>query len=226
MSEVLTGKIISVSEWGTVDIRVPYSNWERLCKRQYDEVLVEFPDARPASNEQKAKAHILMKAIAEYTGNDKDHTEFLLKSLFLDKHMTALLKKYFSLATCDMTTAHDFISMLVDMCIEYGVPLDQPLYELCEDSERYMYQCLMHKTCAVCGRKRADLHHCDGSTVGMGGDRKTMIHEGLEVMPLCRDHHMEYHQHGGKAFEAKYHLNGYRATSEVCKVWGLKHEVT
>ena len=226
MSEIYTGRIIGVQVEGAVDIRVPYTNWERFCNREYDEVLVEFVDQRPASNEQKAKAHILMKAIADFSGEDKDHTEFLMKSLFLEKYITSLTKKYFSLATCDMTTAHDFISMLVDFCIEYGVPLGKPLYELCEDIERYEYQCLMHKTCLICG-KHADLHHCEGSTVGMGGDRSTMIHEGLEVMPLCREHHNECHQHGQKTFNEKYHLpSGFIATQEICKKYGLKYEVT
>ena len=225
MSEIITGKIVNIGESGYVDIRAPYSDWRTLCQRQYDEVLIELVDKRPCSNEQKAKAHILMKAVADYSGEDKEHTEFLLKSMFIDKYMSSLTKKYFSLATCDMTTARNFISMLVDFCIEYGVPLGQPLYELCEDIERYVYQCLMHKTCVICGRK-AELHHCDGSTVGMGNNRKKIIHEGLEVMPLCRDHHMEYHQHGGKAFEEKYHIVGFLATVEICKRWGLKYECT
>lgn len=226
MSEIVTGKIIGVSVAGSVDIRVPYENWERYCKREYDEVLVEFPDARPASNEQKAKAHILMKAISDFSGEDKEHTEFLMKSLFLDKYLTSLTKKYFSLATCDMTTAKEFISMLVDFCIEYDVPLGKPLYELCEDIERYMYQCLMHKTCLICGR-HSDLHHCEGSTVGMGRDRTQIIHEGLEVMPLCREHHGLCHQIGQKTFNEQFHLpSGYILTQELCKKYGLKYEVT
>lgn len=210
---------------GAIDVRIPYDNWERFCKREYDEVLVELPDKRPASNEQKAKAHILMKAIAEYSGEDKDHTEFLLKSMFLDKYMASLTKKYFSLATCDMTTARDFISMLVNFCIEFDVPVGKPLYELCEDVEQYVYQCTFKKVCLVCGRK-AELHHCEGSTVGMGRNRKLIIHEGLEVMPLCREHHNEVHQHGQKAFNNKYHFeSGHIATKETCKIWGLKYNV-
>ena len=225
MSEIRTGKIIGVAVEGAVDIRVPYDNWERFCQREYDEVLVEFPDSRPASNEQKAKAHILMKAIADFAGEDKAHTEFLMKSLFLDKYLTSLQKRYFSLATCDMTTAKEFISMLVDFAIEYEVPLGKPLYELCEDIERYMYQCLMHKTCLICGR-HSDLHHCEGSTVGMGRDRTQIIHEGLEVMPLCREHHDECHQQGQATFNEKYHLpSGYILTKELCSKYGLKYEV-
>ena len=226
MSDIVTGKIIGVQVEGAIDIRVPYDNWERFCLREYDEVLVEFPDMRPASNEQKAKAHILMKAIADFSGEDKAHTEFLMKSLFLEKYVTSLTKKYFSLATCDMTTARDFISMLVDFCIEYEIPLAKPLYELCEDIDRYIYQCLMHKTCVVCGR-HADLHHCEGSTVGMGGDRTTMIHEGLEVLPLCREHHGSCHQKGQTVFFEEFHIpHGFIATKEVCKLYGLKYEVT
>ena len=226
MAEILTGRIIGVSVEGALDIRVPYNDWEKFCKREYDEVLVELPDMRPASNEQKAKAHILMKAIADFSGEDKDKTEYLMKSLFLDKYLTSLTKKYFSLATCDMTTARDFISMLVDFCIEYEVPLGKPLYALCEDIDRYIYQCLMHKTCLICG-KHADLHHCEGSTVGMGGDRTTMIHEGLEAMPLCREHHQECHQHGQKTFNEKYHLpHGFILTQEICKKYGLKYEMS
>ena len=56
MAEICTGKIIGVAVEGAIDIRVPYNDWERYCTREYDEVLVEFPDMRPASNEQKAKA--------------------------------------------------------------------------------------------------------------------------------------------------------------------------
>ena len=226
MAEIVTGKIIGVSVAGAIDIRVPYDNWERYCKREYDDVLVELPDKRPASNEQKAKAHILMKAVGEWSGEGKDKAEFWLKKMFNKDYRESLDKSEFSLATIDMTTAHDFITFLVDFCIEYEVPLGKPLYELCEDIEQYMYQCLRHKTCLICG-KHSDLHHCEGSTIGMGGDRKTMVHEGLEVMPLCREHHDECHQHGQSAFNEKYHLpHGYILTAELCKLYGLKTEVT
>ena len=226
MGEIINGKIIGVQVEGALDFRAKYDNWERFCVREYEDVRIELLDSRPASNEQKAKAHIMMKEIAEFVGESKGRMELVLKRLFNEEARESLIKDDFSLATIDMTTAKDFITFLVDFCIEFEVPLSRPLYELCDDIDRYMYQCLKHKTCLVCG-KHADLHHCDGSTVGMGGNRKTMIHEGLECMPLCRDHHEEYHQHGGKAFGEKYHLDhGYILTQEICKIYGLKYEVT
>lgn len=225
MGEIINGRIIGVKVEGALDFRAPYDNWERFCTREYDEVRIELVDARPASNQQKAKAHILMKAIADFSGDTKEKTEFWLKEFFNKNFRESLEKTYFSLATIDMTTAKEFITFLVDFCIEYEVPLAKPLYELCEDIDHYIYQCLKHKTCLICG-KHSDLHHCEGSTVGMGRDRTQIIHEGLEVMPLCREHHQECHILGQKTFNEKYHLdNGYILTEELCKFYGLKTEV-
>ena len=226
MGEIIDGTIVGVSVQGAIDFRAPYENWERFCVREYDKVRIELLDSRCASNQQKAKAHILMKEIAEYVGESKGRMEFLLKSLFNKEARESLIKDDFSLATIDMTTAKEFITFLVNFCIEFQVPLSKPLYELCDDIEQYMYQCLKHKTCLICGRK-ADLHHCEGSTVGMGGNRETMIHEGLEAMPLCREHHDECHQHGQKAFNEKYHFDkGYILTDELCRIYGLKTKLS
>lgn len=226
MGEIINGKIIGVAVEGAIDFRASYDNWERYCTREYDEVRIELLDSRPASNQQKAKAHILMKEIADFTGETKGRMELVLKRLFNNEARESLIKDDFSLATIDMTTAKDFITWLVDFCIEFEVPLSKSLLELCEDIERYEYQCLMHKTCLICG-KHADLHHCEGSTVGMGGNRETMIHEGLEAMPLCREHHQECHQIGQKSFNDKYHLpSGYILTAELCKKYGLRYILT
>ena len=226
MGEIIDGTIIGISVQGSIDFRAPYENWERFCVREYDKVRIELLDSRCASNQQKAKAHILMKEIAEYVGESKGRMELVLKRLFNNEARESLVKDDFSLASIDMTTAKEFITFLVSFCIEFEVPLSKPLYELCEDIEQYMYQCLKHKTCLICGRK-ADLHHCEGSTVGMGGNRETMIHEGLEAMPLCREHHDECHQHGQKAFNEKYHFDkGYILTAELCKIYGLKYNLT
>ena len=61
------------------------------------------------------------------------------------------------------------------------------------------------------------------SALGMGRDRDTIIHEGLEVMPLCRVHHTEIHTIGRDTFMEKYHLQGgIIADKTICRIYGLK----
>ena len=72
----------------------------------------------------------------------------------------------------------------------------------------------------VCG-SRAELHHVD--RVGMGRNREEIIHEGMEAMPLCREHHTECHTMGQREFDEKYHLEGgILLDRTLCKIYGLK----
>ena len=67
----------------------------------------------------------------------------------------------------------------------------------------------------------ADLHHEDA--VGAGRDRTEIIHEGMEVLPLCRCHHTESHTVGDLSFKKKYHIErGIILDKKLCKIYGLK----
>ena len=70
--------------------------------------------------------------------------------------------------------------------------------------------------------KRAELHHVD--RVGMGRDRKEIVHLGYRVMPLSRKMHTEAHTIGQKSFEEKYHLFGVKLDESLCKIWNVKGE--
>ena len=106
--------------------------------------------------------------------------------------------------------------------VENGVPSKVPLYEQCEDIVRYVYACMMHKTCAVCGRKGADVHHLSGSRAGHGGLKwREKSQDGALVLPLCRIHHNEAHN-GEKEFLERYHLEGVEFTKELAKVYKAK----
>ena len=100
-----------------------------------------------------------------------------------------------------------------------GISLvDSRLYV--DDIQDYVYSCLVNKKCAVCG-KPADLHHIDH--VGTGRDRDEIIHEGMEAMPLCREHYTEAHTIGQKTFEDKYHFDGGIILDKtLCRIYGLK----
>lgn len=187
-----------------------------------DDVTVLWHDSRHISDEQRRKAWALMTEIAVFQGQSKEDTYAEQKTAFTLKHLDILQDGLFRLSNATVSTARAFITMLVEIIIEYGIPTKEPLYGLCDDIPRYVYACLMNKKCAVCGKK-AEIHHCEGSTVGMGRNRKTMVHLGLELMPLCREHHGECHNIGQKAFNEKYHLQGIPADEKICKKAGLKY---
>jgi hypothetical protein len=60
----------------------------------------------------------------------------------------------------------------------------------------------------------------------MGRNRDTIIHEGMEVLPLCREHHTEVHTIGRDSFMKKYHLgdHGIEADKTICRIYGLKRK--
>lgn len=187
-----------------------------------DDVQVIWQDSRHITQDQRKKAWAIMSDIAEYQGERKEDVYSEQQSRFTLRNLEILQDGLFHLSTATVSTARAFITMLIDIVIEYGIPTKQPLTALCDDLSRYVYSCLINKKCAVCGLK-ADTHHCQGSTVGMGRNRREMIHEGLELMPLCRAHHMECHNIGQNAFNEKYHLQGVKADKTICKKLGLKY---
>lgn len=216
--EILQGKIVDISPHG-VTIFVPYDNIDRLCKREYADVDVGFRDGRDRSLGQIRKAHALMGEIAEWQGQEKAATEYDLKVDFIENRLEGMEKKLFSLRSCDMTTAKEFISYLIDFAVAWNVPTNVPLVEYCEDIKRYVYTCLMHKQCAVCGKRPCDLHHVD--RIGMGNDRREVQHLGRACLPLCREHHMETDQLGDTAFIAKYHLETVEIDEKIAKLYKL-----
>ena len=184
-----------------------------------DEVLVIWQDSRSITAEQRRKAWALMTEIAAYQGQSKEETYGEQQAAFTLKHLEILQDGLFHLSTATVSTARAFITMLVEIIIEYGIPTKEPLYGLCDDLARYTYACLMNKKCAVCGRK-TELHHVDA--VGMGRDRREINHIGMRALPLCREHHEEAHRIGNTAFLERYHLEPIAIDERIAKKYGLK----
>ena len=167
-----------------------------------DDVIVCWQDSRARTAEQNRKAWALMSEIAAFQGEEKE-TVYREQSLeFTAKNMEILQGALFHLSTATVSEASAFITMLVEIIIEYGIPTKEPLYTMCEDIKKYVYVCLMNKKCCICGKK-ADLHHCD--RIGAGYNRNTKPQLGALVMPLCREHHTEWHNIGPTEFENRYH---------------------
>lgn len=227
--EVAYGKIITTNaREGYVEIRVPFDGaaFERAGLRQYDVVEVGFPDGRTRTPEQLRKAYALLGEIAEWSGDDKESVKAATKHDFLREHLIGLRKELFSLSNCDVTTAREYITYLVEFCIRHHVQIHVPLVELCDDIQRYVYACMMHKACAVCG-KPAQLHHVDH--VGMGRNRNDICHIGMRALPLCSKHHLfgegkegAAHNMGLDEFLAKYHLEPVEIDEQIAKVYRLR----
>ena len=216
--EILDGKIVDAGPNG-LTILVPISNWERVCLRRYDAVQVGLPDGRTISPEQRKKAHACLADIADWVGDTPEYIKRLMKLEFIQKRLQALEKEIFSLSDCDVTTAREFITYLIDFMVEHAVPSKVPLYELCEDIQRYVYACLINKQCAVCGARRVDLHHFDA--IGMGHDRTEVYQIGMRVISLCRIHHSEAHSKGRTWLTDDLHLTPIPLTKEIGKRYGL-----
>ena len=220
--EIAGGKVVDISPDGYCTIRAVLPNIDRAILRQYSKVQIGFADGRTITPEQRRKAYALMNEIASWMGDLPEYVKRLMKMDFMVTRMQALQKQIFSLSDCDVTTAREFINYLIDFIIEHDVPTQTPLIELCEDISKYVYACLMHKKCAVCGKSHADLHHCEGGVVGMGNDRTKVNHIGRPALPLCREHHTVIHQVGQADFLSKYHLVTVPIDKKIAKIYRLK----
>ena len=155
---------------------------------------------------------------------DKTTINANLKGEFLRARLDKLQQeaiRAFSLSDVDMTTARLYIDFLIEFVIVNGISTKEPLQELADDVQAYVYHCAMNKVCAVC-RKHAGIHHID--TVGMGRNRDTINHLGLQALPLCwgvNGHHQEAHQLGDNAFMAKYHLEPILIDEKIVKLYKI-----
>ena len=221
VQEHVIGEIQDVREDGRVIIMAGLPDLDRALLRQYSKVEVILPDGRKISCTQRRKVYALLGEIAEYVDGIRnadtiEEQKRLLKMEFMLKRMESAERRMFSLSDCDMSTAREFITYLIDFIIANDIPTRVPLIDNCDDIAAYMYACTMHRKCAVCGRP-ADIHHCEGSRIGAGVDRKKAHQLGREVLPLCRVHHTELHAMPESEFIAKYHLEKVKLDEALCK---------
>ncbi len=216
--EFIDGKITEYTPSGELTIQARYDNVERFIKCGFKEARIMLQDSRTITAEQRKKIYAMLNELSEFIGDYPDIVKKTMKWEFRLQRLEKMAAD-FSLSNCSVELASEFIDFLVEIIIAWGVPCKQPLIELCDNIRKYVYACLKYKKCAVCGRK-ADLHHVD--QVGMGYDRKKIIHEGMRALPLCRSHHTEIHTIGYTEFTDKYHLEPIPLNKELCGIYKLK----
>lgn len=205
MGQVVTVEIEGVRESreGTeMIVRIPGHNLADtfLTKRIRDGEL-RYNDGRSITNEQRKKAYATIRDMAEWTGYPPEDMKELMKYEF----MIRTGEDYFSLSDCSVDLAREFISMLIDFALEHGIQLSDLAINRTDDIGRYLYYCIKHKRCAVCGRP-GEIHHVD--TIGMGNDRRRVDDSEYRKICLCREHHTEVHKIGLNDFEKKHKVYG------------------
>lgn len=211
------GKIVNYDERrGVVTIEAPYVDFVTMCRREYKEVEITMLDSRPLSDKQRKSCYAMIREIALWSGYEPDEIKDMFKFNFLSALEETM--NTFSLSDAPMSLVAAFQTFLARFIVAHDVPTRRPMLEYVDDIDDYVLACLAQKKCVICGLK-ADLHHVDA--IGAGRDRTEIVHEGMKVLPLCREHHIEAHTIGRDSFNTKYHVHGIEADKTICKIYGL-----
>lgn len=204
----IQGKIKDYNN-GILTVTAPFDDYNFLVDKQMGSCEIRLDDNRLISAEQRKKIYATFKDISIYTGYSPDETKEIMKYCYIEKTGN----EYFSLSNTDMTTARVFLEYLIEFCIEWSIPCKESLLNRCPDIGEYLYVCIIHRKCAVCGAK-ADIHETE--RVGIGRNRLKINHLNQAVQPLCRKHHSECHYIGQKSFDEKYHLEFIKLDEFLC----------
>lgn len=198
-------------------IAAPFNDTYHLTKQQITQCEIRLDDGRTISADQRKKIYATLRDMAACSG----HEPAELKEILKYDYMAETDAEYFSLSDCSMTTANEYLSHILEVCIRMGFPLGEEIIKRSPDIARTIYACLAKKVCVCCGDK-AELHHVDA--VGTGRSRKEIVHEGMRVLPLCRKHHTEAHTMGRDSFCDKYHIFGISLDRYLCDIYRLRTE--
>ena len=203
MNEVIEIKGIRQSEDGTeMLILAPEKNlFDTILDKRIKVAEMRLDDGRTISVMHRKKAYATIRDMAEWTGYPPE----IMKEIMKYEFMIRTGEEYFSLSDCSVNLAREFISMLIEFSLEHGIQLSDLAINRTDDIGRYLYYCIKHKRCAVCGRP-GEIHHVD--TIGMGNDRRRVDDREYRKICLCREHHTEAHNMGMTAFEEKHKVYG------------------
>lgn len=220
--DIVRGKIVDVDEHGVMTIKAKYDDWRTMLRRDYKECNIQMIDSRPLSDRQRKTCYKLLREISNFTGMGIDPTKEYLKLKFLAEDLQVTADHIFSLSSAPMSLVCAFQRFLVNFILDWDIPCSFSLLNFVDDVPNYIYGCLAHKKCCICGQA-CDIHHVD--RVGLGRDREEIVHEGMEALPLCRIHHTEDHILGEQRFQEKYHIpGGIILDKTLCKILGLKRK--
>lgn len=193
-----------------LQVFVPNLSAEYIVNKEIGDCGLWFDDGRHISCEQRKKIYATLQDIGNFTGYTLDEIKEIMKLRFQEKFGI----DNFSLSSCSIADAGQFIDFLMDFCFAEDIPLSDLGLNRTSHVSNYLYMCLKHKKCCVCGRSGADEHHEDA--IGMGNDRTQVDDSKKRKISLCREHHTEAHMIGRYQFQEKYHVYGIVYNEDIC----------
>lgn len=211
-------KAIKETDKGT-ELIVEVSDFikEKILRQKINKAELRFDDGRTISAEQRKKLYATIRDIALWQGDIPEYTKEVLKFMYAGETGEG----YFSLSSCTMTTAKDFISYVLDFALENNIPLKDLGVNRTDDINRYLFSCIKFRTCAISGKPNAEIHHVEGSRVGMGRNRKEVDHSKLELIALSHEYHELVHQEGETDLFEKYKVFGIKVDTDTLYSLGL-----
>lgn len=119
-------------------VYVPFPHTYLLDKRQIKGAEVRIDDGRTISSEQRKMIYATIRDIAVWTG----HANEELKDYFKAEYISKTGEPWFSLSDCSMTTARNYLEMLLEFCLKHDIPTLENLADRAPDIGKYIYLCL------------------------------------------------------------------------------------
>lgn len=193
---------------------------EIMRKSADGELVVDFYEKDTITDLQRKHYWALVGDIEAYTGYTSDVIDSLLRVKFMKANN---LDEYPSIKRNQMkkTTASELLEYVIDLCIKEGIPFRKQQFYLTIDTSKMLYALTLKRLCWICGKPHSEIHHVNGSTIGMGNDRTKVNHVGRYVMCLCTKHHGEIHPALEKVFYKKHQISPIKLSKEMVITLGL-----
>ena len=135
----------------------------------FNNLPIKVIPVKKLSQAQNGLIHVLLKEFGEQLG----YTLLEIKEVIKEQFAIATDRLDFSTARCDMETANEFISFIIEQALELGINLYilgkhdkryKHILEIDNITQRYVIACLRKRVCCICGKEHnehstIELHH-------------------------------------------------------------------
>jgi hypothetical protein len=151
--------------------------------------VIKFWDSRRITPEQRKMIFATCRDIADHIGEPKELVRYDLISSFAEDSGI----EFFSLSDCSLETARELINYIMDYVIKNDIPLTNKGIDRTDDINSYLYSCIKHEKCCVCGKQ---------------GTVYTVDNVDKQRICLCGDHYNIAKSRGLQEFEKYYKVYG------------------